>query len=136
MSSTTDLDTLLNQFTPQDVIGAIIAYSGVDAFPSDRQKLHNFVRLEKSGDGAELLKQFVFSKDVDTYPFSMLLESVLMQLQLGRWLSAMNPEYNHFGLTDQIREDIKTKVKERFSPEELIILEKIGKRFKIFVDQG
>ena len=130
MSSTIDLSTLLKRPTPQDVIGAIFAYSGLDAFPSDREKLHKFIRLEKAGDGAELLEPFVFSEGVDLYPFSRLLESVLMQLQLGGWLSAKNPEYDRFGLTEDIRKDIKEKARERFSPEQLAVLEKIGKEFR------
>ena len=133
MKETIDLDTLLKIPTPQDVIGAIFAYSELGAFPSDRKKLHGFMRLKKAGDGAELLEPFVFSEGVDLYPFSRLLESVLMQLQLGGWLSALNPAYDHFGLTRKIRGDIKKKVSERFSSEELSVLERIGKEFRDFV---
>jgi len=137
MSSTTDLDALLKRPTPQDVIGAIFAYSGLETFPSDRKELHQFIRLEKAGDGVELLEPFVFSEGVDLYPFSRLLESVLMQLQLGGWLSAKNPEYDHFGLTGDKRKDIKKKVNERFSPKQLSVLEKIGKEFRdTFQKQG
>jgi len=133
MTSTTDIDTLLKRPTPQDVVGAIFAYSGLETFPSDREKLHRFMRETKQGEGAELLEPFVFSEGVDIYPFSRLLESVLMQLQLGGWLSAKNPEYNRFGLTKPVRDDIKQKVSGRFSLEQLSILEGIGKRFRDFV---
>ena len=133
MSSTTDLDTLLKRPTPQDVIGAIFAYSELETFPSDRKALHQFMRLEKAGDGVELLEPFVFSEGVDLYPFSRLFESVLMQLQLGGWLSAKNPEYDRFGLTEDKRKDIKETVNERFSPKQLSVLEKIGKEFRDFV---
>lgn len=130
MNTAVNLDTLLKQPTPQDVIGAIIAYSGLETFPSDRKLLHDFIRSKKEGDGAELLEPFVFSEGVDLFPFSRLLESVLMQLQLGGWLSAKNPEYNRFGLTAPTREDIKNKISKRFSPEQLSVLERIGKEFK------
>ena len=133
MSSTTDLDTLLKRPTPQDVIGAIFAYSGLETFPSDRKELHRFIREKKRGEGAELLDSFVFSEGVDLYPFSRLFESVLMQLQLGGWLSAKNPEYDRFGLTEDKRKEIKEKVNERFSPKQLSVLEKIGKEFRDFV---
>jgi hypothetical protein len=135
MSSTTDLDALLKRPTPQDVIGAIFAYSELEAFPSDRKKLHGFMRLKKDGEGADLLAPFVFSDGVDLYPFSRLLESVLMQLQLGGWLSAKNPEYNRFGLTSDIREDIKEKVSRRFSPEQLSVLKRLGKEFGDFINR-
>lgn len=135
MSSTTDLDTLLKRFTPQDVIGAIFAYSGLETFPSDREQLHQFIRQEKTGEGAELLEPFVFSEGVDLYPFSRLLESVLMQLQLGGWLSAKNPEYDRFGLTDDIRNDIQEKISQRFSPEKLSVLQKIGQEFRDFIQK-
>ena len=130
MQETRDLDTLLKQFTPQDVIGAIFAYSDLDTFPSERKQLHKFIQEKKRGEGAEFLESFVFSKGVDLYPFSRLLESVLMQLQLGGWLSAKNPEYERFGTTGKIRKDIKEKVRERFSSEQLAILEKIGQDFR------
>lgn len=133
MQVTKDLDTLLKQPTPQDVIGAIFAYSGLDTFQSDRKQLHRFIREEKKGKGAELLEPFIFSEGVDLYPFSRPLESVLMQLQLGGWLSAKNPEYDRFGMTEEIRDDIRKKVSERFSPEHLDILKKIGQDFREFI---
>ena len=123
-----NLDTLLNQFTPQDVIGAIFAYSGLETFPSDRQKLHKFIR-DKKVEGKELLEPFVFSEGVDLFPFSRLLESVFMQLQLAGCLSAKNPEYERFGLTDAIRERIKEKTEQRFNRTQLQLLEKIGQDF-------
>jgi hypothetical protein len=129
MSSVTDFDALLKQFTPQDVIGAIFAYSELETFSSDRKRIHKFIQEKKVGEGQELLEQFIFSEGVDLYPFSRLLESVLMQLQLGGWLSAKNPEYERFGLTDEIKEDIKEKVKERFSSQQLAVLRKIGQDF-------
>lgn len=135
MQEIKDLDTLLKRPTPQDVIGAIFAYSELETFPSDRKALHQFIRLEKAGDGVELLEPFVFSEGVDLYPFSRLFESVLMQLQLGGWLSAKNPEYERFGLTKDIRKDIKEKVRGRFSPEQLCVLEKIGGEFRDFVQK-
>ncbi len=133
MQKTADVDTLLKQPTPQDVIGAVFAYSNVDTFPSNRKWLHRFVQEKKKGEGAELLEPFVFSDGVDLYPFSRLLESVLMQLQLGGWLSAKNPEYDRFGMTGKTRKDIKKKVGERFSQEQLVVLEKIGQDFREFM---
>ncbi len=135
MQETVDLDALLKRFTPQDVIGAIFAYSGLETFPSDRKQLHRFILQEKTGEGAELLEPFVFSEGVDLYPFSRLLESVLMQLQLGGWLSAKNPEYDRFGLTDDIRNDIQEKISQRFSPEQLSTLQKIGQEFQDFIQK-
>jgi len=133
MQEAVNLDTLLKRPTPQDVIGAIFAYSGLETFPSERKQLHKFIREEKRGEGAELLEPFVFSEGVDLYPFSRPLESVLMQLQLGGWLSAKNPEYDRFGVTKRIREDIKKKVGKRFSPEQLSVLQKIGQEFRDFI---
>jgi len=133
MQETRDLDNLLKRFTPQDVVGAIFAYSDLDTFPSERKQLHKFIQEKKRGEGAELLEPFVFSEGVDLYPFSRPLESVLMQLQLGGWLSAKNPEYDRFGMTEQIRDDIRKKVSERFSPEHLDILKKIGQDFREFI---
>lgn len=133
MQETKDLDTLLKRFTPQDVIGAIFAYSNLDTFPSERKQLHKFIQEEKRGEGAELLEPFLFSEGVDLYPFSRPLESVLMQLQLGGWLSAKNPEYDRFGMTEEIRDDIREKVSGRFSREQLTTLEKIGQDFRQFI---
>lgn len=136
MEKTMDLDTLLKKPTPQDVIAAIFAYSELDTFPSNREQLHKFIREKKGGEGAELVEPFVFSEGVDLFPFSRLLESVLMQLQLGGWLSAKNPEYDRFGMTDEIRNDIKKKVDERFPPEQLATLKKIGEDFRGFIEEA
>lgn len=133
MQETIDLDNLLKRFTPQDVIGAILAYSELPTFPSDRERLHKFIREQKKGGGAELLDAFVFSEGVDLYPFSRLLESVLMGLQLGGWLSAKNPEFDRFELPEKSRADIEKKVGERFSPDQLDILKKIGRDFQEFI---
>jgi len=135
VEKTTDLDTLLRRPTPQDVIGAIFAFSELVTFPSDRKLLHKFMREKKGGRTAKLLEPFVFSEGVDLYPFSRLLESVLMQLQLGGWLSAKNPEYERFGITDAIRDDIKKKVENRFSKEELEILKETGGDFRQLVEK-
>jgi len=135
MQVTKDLDGLLKKFTSQDVIGAILASSSLGTFPSDRKLLHKFIREQKKGEGAELLESFVFSEGVDLYPFSRLLESVLMQLQLGGWLSAKNPEYDRFGMTEEIRDDIKEKVKERFSSHQLATLQKIGQDLRDFIER-
>jgi len=135
MQQTKDLDKLLNRFTPQDVIGAIFAYSGIDTFSSDRKLLHKFIREQKKGGGAELLESFVFSEGVDLYPFSRLLESVLMGLQLGGWLSAKNPEFNRFELPGENRMDIKAKVDKRFSEEQIATLKKIGQDFRKFIEK-
>jgi len=135
MQETKELDKLLKRFTPQDVIGAILAYSELPTFPSDRERLHKFIREQKKGGGAELLGAFVFSEGVDLYPFSRLLESVLMGLQLGGWLSAKNPEFDRFELPGPNRTDIKKKVGERFSGEQLTILKKIGQDFREFMEK-
>lgn len=129
MKTIPDLDTLISSPTPQDVIGAIFAYSNLETFPSDRKRLHNFIRREKTGDAAELLEPLVFSKGVDLYPFSRLLESVLMQLQLGGWLSAKNPEYDRFGMTEETRNMVIERIREVFSPGQLATLEKVGRDF-------
>ena len=136
MQGIEDLDSLLKRFTPQDVIAVILASSNLDIFPSERKLLHEFIRQEKKGKGAELLQPFVFSEGVDLYPFSRLLESVLMQLQLGGWLSAKNPEYDRFGVTDEIRADILEKARERFSQEQLEILKNIGESFRALIDKN
>jgi len=136
MQETKELDKLLKRFTPQDVIGAILAYSELPTFPSDRERLHKFIREQKKGGGAELLDAFVFSEGVDLYPFCRLLESVLMGLQLGGWLSAKNPEFDRFELPEPNRTDIKEKVGERFSREQLIMLKKIGQDFREFIEKA
>ena len=136
MRETVDLDTLLKKPTPQDVIGAILAYSELPTFPSDRERLHKFIRDKKGAEGAELLEPFVFSEGVDLFPFSRLLESVLMGLQLGGWLSAKNPEFDRFELPIENRTDIKKKVGERFSGEQLTILKKIGQDFREFIKKA
>ena len=133
MQETIDLDKLLKRFSPQDVIGAIFAFSDLDTFTSDRRLLHKFIREHKEGKGAELLDAFVFSEGVDLYPFSRRLESVLMGLQLGGWLSAKNPEFNRFDLPEEIRMDIKTKIKNRFSKEQVDTLKEIGQDFREFI---
>jgi dUTP pyrophosphatase len=132
MQETVDLDILLEHPTPQDVIGAIFAYSELETFPSDRKALHEFIHLEKAGDGAELLEPFVFSEG-DLYPFSRLFESALMQLQLGRWIFTKGPRYDRFILTEANRTDLKERVNKRFSPKQLSVLEKIGKEFRDYV---
>ena len=124
-----NLDILLKRPTPQDVIATILAYSDLDIFPSNRKKLHSFIKQEKEGEGKQILKEFIFSQGVDLFPFSRLLESVVMQLQLGGCLSAKNPEYVNLGITAEKREEIKQKAQERFSAEELIILQNIGRHF-------
>ena len=112
MQDTIDLDALLKKPTPQDVIGTIFAYSGLTTFRSNRERLHRFIREKKIKGAVELLDPFVFSEGVDLFPFSRLFENVLMQLQLGGWLSAKNPEYEKFGMTD-------AQVKEAQKPMEL-----------------
>lgn len=124
------LDALLKQPTPQDVIGAVFAYSELDVFSSDRKQLHSFMRLKRNAEGAKLLEPFIFSEGVDLFPFSRLLESVLLQLQLGGWLSAKNPEFDRFGMTPETRETIKKKALERFSPDDVALLKKLGDDFR------
>jgi len=130
MKGSSDLNVLLKLPTPQDIVATILAYSDLDTFPSDRKELHRFMKNEREGEGKQLLSAFVFSQGVDLFPFSRLLESVLMQLQLGGWLSAKNPEYERLGITGKKRSEIKDKAVERFSREELSILQKIGRRFR------
>lgn len=134
MTVVVDLDTLLKKFTPQDVIAAIFAYADLPKFSSDREFIHDFIHKKKT-ESDDLLEVFVFSRGVDLFPFSRLLESVLMQLQMGGLLSAINPDYEQFGMNDDVRAEVKEKMKARFSKQQLNVLQRLGKEFKTFISE-
>lgn len=127
----TQLDEIINQPSPQDILGAIIAYSGLEIFPSERQHLHAFIRnmKEEMPDAAAILSRFVFSKGADLYPFSRTLENSLVHLQLGGIIYAKNPEFDRLGMTGEAQVKMKENASKRFDNQSRQLLEKIGKAF-------
>lgn len=132
MSDSTPGDGLeaLNQPSPQDVVGAIIAYSGVATFPSDRRRIHDFIRaMKQDPENRPVLVGFVFSEGADLYPFSRTLENTLVHLQLGGILFAKNPEFEMLGMTPEARDKMKESAANRFDDAAQSALERIGQQF-------
>ena len=120
----------INQPSPQDILGAIIAYSEVETFPSDRRKIHDFIRgMKEDPQNQPVLAGFVFSEGADLYPFSRTLENTLVHLQLGGILFAKNPEFEMLGMTDEGRGKMKKGAEIRFDHDAQTILQRIGRRF-------
>lgn len=128
---TTNLDALVNEPSVDDVLATIVAYSRLGIFPSDRKRLHDFVRSVK-GDPElnELLSTVVFSEGADLFPFSRTLESALVRLQLGGLFFAKNPEYDKYGMTDEARAKTLRRAKSRFTEPQIRALEGAGRLFR------
>lgn len=129
MAREADLEVLIKKPTPQDVIAAIFTYSGLKTFTNDRQKIQAFIRENKEGEFTELLKPFVFSEGVDIYPYSRLLESVLAGLVLGGVIFTLSPKNDSFNMEDEMRQKAIAQTEERFSPEDVAILKRLGNRW-------
>lgn len=126
--TTSNVETL--RFSPMDVISSIIAYSQVDAFPSDREHLHNFFKtMKQCGEFSPLLENFTFSQ-VDIYPFSRELESLFTLLQLSRLIIIDNPRFSQYRVNLKLRDKILVTITTKFDVEQRELLEKLGKEFK------
>ena len=130
-TNATDIAEVLNRPAVDDVIATVFAYSELEIFPSDRQRLHNFFReLKDNAVLGDLLGQVIFSRGADLFPFSRTLESCLVRMQLGGLIYARNPEYDKYGMTNEARKRALQKAKQRFSPEELDKLRAAGDRMR------
>jgi len=132
MRKNNDLEALLKKPTPQDIIAAIFAYSGLKSFTNDRYEIQKFFSENKTGEAVELLESFVFSECVDIYPYSRLLESVLAGLSLGGVIFTWSPKDDSFNMEDEMKEKVIIQAKERFSSGEITILKRLGEKWREF----
>lgn len=130
----TNLDALLKKPTPQDIIAAIFAYSGLKRFTNDRRQIQGFIFSMKFNikEASNLLEPFVFSDGVDVYPYSRLLESVLAGLFLGGVIFTWSPKEDGYNMEEGIRKKVIKDTKERFFPEQIPILKKLGEKWREF----
>ena len=122
-----------NYISPDDVIGAIIAYSELQEFTSEKRKLHkimkSLVENYKEKDPSLLLDEFIFSQE-DIYPFSKLLEGVLIRLQIPDIITADNPTYERYRMDDSSRTFMKKNAENLFNAFQLSIIKKMATEFK------
>lgn len=125
-----DLGMLINKPAVDDVVAAIIAYSQLEIFSSNRKEFHGLFRsLKADSDFNEVLEDVVFSEGADLFPFSRTLENTLVRLQLGGLIYAKNPEYDKYGMTPEARAKTLEKAEKRFSKQQLNSLKKAGRLF-------
>ncbi len=122
-----------NHISPDDVIGAIIAYSELEKFTSEKSKFHRIIKslLDNYKDRVSnlLLEEFIFSQE-DIYPFSKLLESVLIRLQIPNIITADNPTYERYRMENSSRTFMKNNAENLFSPSQLSIIKEMANEFK------
>ena len=125
------LRAYLNKATPDDVVGAVFAYSGEEVFTSNKRFLQGFFHeLAQSEPYHGMLDDFEFSLGRDPYPFSRELEESLGRLQLGKIIYARNPEYDHYGMTDEGRLNMQAIAERVFDSGELMLLQEAADEFR------
>jgi len=113
---------------PDDVVGAVLGYSGLSQFSSSKKFLHtNFYKFYRQGmtQCPELFDQFVFSSG-ESYPFSRLLERVLIRLQVAGVIVADNPKYRAYRMEKEERRHMIAN-SERRLPKYIPVLKRFGK---------
>jgi len=80
---------LRRYIAPDDIILAVFSLSGRELLPADEEKIHRAV-CELKKKYPQLLEIFSFSRN-DVYPFSKLLERVLLRLEIARLVTIENP---------------------------------------------
>jgi hypothetical protein len=117
------VDSLLSEQTPDDVVGAIFAFSEEPLFSTDRQMLQAFFfGLAQDERFAPLVGDFEFTDKRDLYPFSRVLEASLGRLQMGKVIYARNPDYDNYGMDEAARTRMKELADEVFSGDEQELL--------------
>ena len=125
------LEQFLAQPTPDDVVGAVFAFSGVDRIPSDRRKLQGFFYdLSRDERYASMLEDFEFTSGRDLFPFSRVLEASLGRLQMGKIIYARNPDFDTYGMDSQSRDDMVAIAEQVFNDGEQTLLREAAQRFE------
>jgi len=98
----------------------------------DEEVLHRILYTYKKRY-PKLLKEFSFSLS-GTYPYSQLLERILIRAKISRTLKTTNPDFEEVQLSKNtslyVEERIETEFLEEYSKSDLDILKNIGKDIK------
>lgn len=112
-----------NKIFPDDTI-RVILYSAYISHPDmelDEEWLHTLIHISKAAF-PQLFEEFSFNTS-GTHPYSELLERIIMRARIAGVLSSSNQ------LTHISDKYVKEILYPKFSPENLSILQSIGKRF-------
>jgi hypothetical protein len=119
------------QFSPQDVIIALLAYMNGEGgkFRADAVRIHKgLAKLKQDERFKEMLRGLAFDRR-DYFPYSEYLEETLDALQLGGYLDRTNPRGVYYQIRPSLRSMFEKEVKQRFSKKQLKCLEDASSQF-------
>lgn len=107
----------LRAINPDNVITSVLFFLKGE-FTSDPKKLHTgFRKLREQGKYRELLELFTFV-NAFPFPYSPLLERVLHRIQEAKLLSARNPDFVMYEMTERAKRTIRSGILSKFSKEQ------------------
>ncbi len=125
------------QFSPQDVIIALLAYlrSDDEKFRADPVRIHKaLAKLKQDDRFKELLRGLAFDRR-DYFPYSEYVEESLDALQLGGYLDRTNPRGVYYQVRPFLRKMFDKEIKLRFNQEQLRSLEEASSVFFAEIEQ-
>jgi hypothetical protein len=126
----------LKQPSPDDVVGAVFAFTDNALFSNDRYMLQSFFHsLREQDDFRDLLANFEFTSGRDIFPFSRTLEAALGRLQMGHRIYASNPDYSSYGMLPDQRAKMKERAEEIFQPQDVDRLRAAAEEFRSFASE-
>jgi len=124
-------------FSPDDVIAGILAYSELKEMTSSKDKIHKIIfnlKEESKSEHPELLEDLNFPQN-NVYPFSRELESILIGLQISGIIEAKNTKYLEYLIDESGREYIKNELIKNFDIEQKEYIKELGKRFNELIKE-
>ena len=104
------------RYIASDVVAAILAEAGVDAFTGDSTAIQDtFFRMAQS---FELLETTMPFSTREVTPFSRDLEDALVSLELSRIIGMENPDYDRYIVKSAGREFVQEYILPLFTDEE------------------
>jgi hypothetical protein len=132
------LQELLSRPTLDDVVAGVLAASEMENIPSRKAGLHKFfqetfMRDDLPADFNGLLDPLSFAAG-DWCPFSRELEAALMRLQIGRLISASNPDYRWLSMSAPQRERAMARIERLPGVADKEFIVSAARRFKETAD--
>jgi hypothetical protein len=119
---------LQRYIAPDDIILAIFSSSGGEPLPANDEKIHRAI-YELKKKYPQWLGAFSFSRN-DVYPFSKLLERVLLRLEISHLVIVKNP---NLIIPPESKQYIQENVLPLFTEEQKEQLKQMGELFKQLV---
>ena len=110
-----------------EVLAVIFAFADVAEFPADKRFIQNFIR-EKKPEFEKLLP-FVFSENVDIYPFSRSLDEAMTLLQMGGVIIIIMKQPAIFRISQELRKKYIIKAGETLNSEEITKIRNLAYKF-------